>query len=397
MILKKSSPYLIAFLGFLMSTFGFLGSQLYLPSLPSMGAVFDASDTTVQMTMTVFYFSFAFCQLFYGPLSDKYGRKPVLIAGFIMSLTGTLGCALSESIEFFLFCRALQGAGLGASNSLVRSIFRDTFKDDKLAKIWSYVMAAVTLAPGIAPALGGYLQQTFGWRTAFFFALAYLAIGAALTLLVLPETNDNKNERAFHPLEILKNYWDVLRRKKFLGHVLCSALGMGGITAYGVATPFIYQNIIGLTPFENGQLAIFTALSVMVGSFMNGLLVEKFGPKKMLRIALCMMLLGGIGVVGTGFMELYTTIAVLLPSLLFFLGSGIIFPIAAAQAFVGLEKKAGSGSSMYGFMRTLMSFVTTTLIAYLPETSQIFFGGLFVVISLTGIGIYFLILREKNA
>lgn len=394
---KVPHPYFVAFLVFLMTTFGFLGTQLYLPSLPSMARAFELPNSTIQLTMTVYYFSFAFFQLFYGPLSDKYGRKPVLVLGLGMSLVGTLGCAVADSIEFLMVCRVLQGAGLGASNALARTILRDTFDDTKLAKMWSFVMTAISLAPAVAPTLGGYIQQTYGWRMVFFFALTYLSIGAVLILAMLPETNDHKNKDAFHPILLLKNYWNVMHRKTFMGNMLCSAMGMGGITAYGVATPFIYQNIIGLTPFENGQLAFFTALSAMAGSFVSGLLVEKIGSMRMIKFSLFLMLISGLGVIFTGLLEIYTTLSVLIPSLLFFVGAGIIFPNTAAGAFKGLEKKAGAGSAVFGCIRVMMSFVTTTLVAYLPETSQIYFGSLFAVLGVAGILLYYLLLHEKES
>ena len=201
-----------------------LSTDLYLASLPSLATVFEVPVSTVQLTLSLFVIGFGSAQLIVGPLSDRYGRRPVLLAGLATYLIASLLCGLSPSIDMLIAARFVQALGCCTAVMIARAIVRDAYPPEYSARVIARASTWLSMAPIIGPVLGSVLQVSLGWRAAF----AVLGLFSATLLVVcvmrLPETNEYKNPNATHLSGLLENYRRVMGSHDFWSHVLPSAL-----------------------------------------------------------------------------------------------------------------------------------------------------------------------------
>lgn len=400
--MKHHSKY-VAFFSFLMMSFGFFATQLYKPCMPAMKAAFDVGNSEVQLTMTFYYMGFALCQLFYGPWSDKFGRRPTILLGLIIGVIGTMGCVFSDSIKVFWACRLMQGMGLGAANTLSRTILKDTFDHVKMARASSFIMVATGFVPAVLPYIGGTIQETLTWQYVFGLAALYFVASLVLIFFFLPETIKTRKPNALHVKELLEGYVTFLSNRWFVSNLAFSAVSISGMVCYDVAAPFIYRELVGITPIQIGKVFFFTAAAAMLGSFVNGMLVQKTNPQLMLKAGISCQVISGIAIVSVGLAiqagyGTTTIYSVLLPSLLFYFGCGLVFPNAQAGAFAQLGHRAGSASAVFGCIRSSVQMGASGIIAWLPETTQAYFGSVILVLAVVSVMMYRLVLpRELKA
>src|SRR3954467_5929828 len=195
---------------------GALAIDTYLPSFPAIGQTFAVGPLAVQQTLSVFLFAFAFMMLFYGTLSDSFGRRPVILVALAVYTLASAGAALAPSFGWLLVFRALQGLSAGAGSVIGQAIVQDRFSGAQAQKIMSHIMMVFGLAPAIAPVLGGWLHVTFGWRATFVFLALFGALMILLVYRGLPESLPKEQRHAFHGVAIARNYLKVLRNRQFL-------------------------------------------------------------------------------------------------------------------------------------------------------------------------------------
>jgi MFS family permease len=198
------------------------------------------------------------------PLSDRYGRRPLLFFGFAIYLFATFLCIRAENINELLFGRFFQGLGIGAGAVLSRVMLRDQFAGNQLAKMASYLNVGVSVATTIAPALGGVIQEHFNYQGNFI-ALFFIGLMTLCLLVFVPETNSNKTINDFNFKNMLSSYRFVLSHKIFVCNVICAGLALSALIAYSVANPFLVQTVLGLSPASYGVFALFIAGSEVIG------------------------------------------------------------------------------------------------------------------------------------
>ena len=215
----------------LLGMVGALAIDTYLPSIPAIGREFGVGPLAVQQTLSIFLFTFAFMMLFYGTLSDSFGRRPVILVALSIYTVASLGAAFAPTFGWLLACRALQGLAAGAGSVIGQAIVQDRFSHDQshAQRIMSHIMMVFGLAPAIAPILGGWLHVTFGWRSTFIFLAVFGALLIALVYRMLPESLPKEQRHAFHGVAIAKNYLKVLKNPQFLLLSLSVGLAFGGL------------------------------------------------------------------------------------------------------------------------------------------------------------------------
>lgn len=249
-MIKPSLVFVVLLLMILLQT----TTNQYIPSLPAITEYFHSTVESIQLTLSLFMLGLCFSHLIYGPLSDKIGRRPPLMLGIGVSILGSLCCFLAPSVLVLMLGRFLQGFGIGCCNSVGRSLVRDLFTDRILAKIGSYVGVISIFILAVSPTFGGYIQEHAGWRANFLFLFVFGIIVWILAVLVLPETNKNLNPNALRIRVMTRNYLILLKSRVFLGYTLCACFACAGIVSYLTIAPFLFQNVLGLTPLEFGQL-----------------------------------------------------------------------------------------------------------------------------------------------
>ena len=237
--------FLIPFLA-LLSALTPLAIDMYLPAMPSIASDFNVSIEIIQTTLSTYLLGFAIGQLFYGPLADSFGRKPVLICGLMTYLIASVGIVYGDSIEQFKWLRLLQAIGGGAASVVVSSLLRDLFSGSLFSKMMSYVVLSMTLAPLVAPLVGAQLLVWFSWPS-IFVALAILALLCLLVSYIgIKETLPKARRVAFNLPQVFSNYWLILHNRKVLGLMLCGAFNVSGMFAFRTHPPLSILNILGL-------------------------------------------------------------------------------------------------------------------------------------------------------
>jgi DHA1 family bicyclomycin/chloramphenicol resistance-like MFS transporter len=225
-----------------------LSTDLYLASLPGMALDFGVSPAAVQQTLSLFVFGFGTAQLISGPLSDRYGRRPVLIGGLALYFVSGLACALAPSLGWLIAARFVQAIGCCTAVVVARAIIRDAYTPAEGARVLARALSLLALAPILGPILGGYLQVSFGWRAAFVaLALAGLAVWAA-SLRHLTESNKQLNPMAMRPASLVRTYLDVVRTPAFWAYALPGSISYASIFVFISGTPFVLIKVLACRP-----------------------------------------------------------------------------------------------------------------------------------------------------
>jgi DHA1 family bicyclomycin/chloramphenicol resistance-like MFS transporter len=375
----------IAVLAALAAT-GTLATNILLPSLPQMAVALKVSTAAVTSAITVFLAVFALGQLVVGPISDRYGRRWPVLAGFAVFFAGSIWCGLAQDLPGLLAGRVVQAAGACATSVLSRAIARDLFSGAALARAMALIMVAMAAAPGFSPLLGGALDHAFGWRSEFVFVAAFAAVAAASYGIVLGETH-RSTRIPLNPLAIARNYLGLIADRRFLVPAATVSLIMGGLFAMFSAAPRVLIEGLHFTPI---QLGLFFAGTVMI-VFAAGMLATKLAP----RFGLDRSIQGGLVAAATG------SIAVLLLSIfsptflpflaamsVFLLGMGIVNPLGTAQALSPFGEKAGAASALIGFWQMMGAAIGVYLAATVSHDAMFALGIVLALASLAAVALY---------
>ena len=259
-----------------------LSIDTYLPSLPLIASDLGAAESEAQTTVGVYLAGLCIGMLFYGPLSDRFGRRWLLLAGIALYLAATLGCIFASDITSLIAWRFFQALGGAAASVLGRAIVRDLFPLKQSARVLSLMHLVTMLATLVAPLLGGLLAERVGWRAVFMLLFCFASCCLACVVLLIPET---------HPLEkrgksitaVFRAYGEILRQARGLGYVLCMGFSFGGMFAFVTASPFVYINYFGVSPQQYAWLFALNIGGIFIVTALNARLVGRVGPQVMLR------------------------------------------------------------------------------------------------------------------
>ncbi|MBE0615972.1 MAG: multidrug effflux MFS transporter [Burkholderiales bacterium] len=328
-----------------------LSTDLNLASLPGLSRYFNSSVSQVQLTLSVFVAGFALAQLVLGPLSDRYGRRPVVLACCGIYVAAGIACMLADSMAVLLTARFFQAIGACGGTVVGRAIVRDTYGAGGTARMLGYLHAGVALAPILGPSLGGFLETWFGWRANF----ALLAgIGGALLAavwLLLAETNLQRDPHATDAKPMLANYRTLLCDRRYAGYVLCLSCGYAGIFAFLSGASFIMIPVLGLSPQRFGMLYGLTVLGYVIGTMSAGRLSQKLGVDRMLKYGTPLALASGSAMLALALAGVQNLAALMVPMFFYLIAAGINLPNAMAGAIGPFPRMAGMASALMGFIQ----------------------------------------------
>ncbi len=337
--------------------------------LPAFGAIGDSLHVpagTAGFTLSFFLAGFAFGPLVFGPLSDRFGRRPVLLGGCGLFALAALGCALAPSLPMLLFWRLLQGIGAGAGATLSLAIVRDHF-DGATARVrLSYVSTVQTMAPMIAPTLGALILAAAGWRTIYgFLSLAGFLLVAAI-LFGFEESHRAIDAKALRPRQIVANYARVLGHPLCLGYTLVAAFNFGCLFTYVASSPLVMIGVFGVSPTVYGWTFASTALGIMAGAFINGRLSKRGVPAgALLTGGLVVSLLATSALVAishTSFAAVETVLPLLIVNTFC---SGLVNPNATQGVLHPMPEIAGVASAVLASARMFIGTLATILVSFL--------------------------------
>ena len=366
--MKPSLPRLTLVLGAL-AAFAPMTTDMYLPSLPTLAREFEATGGAVQLTLAAFFIGLAAGQLLYGPLADRYGRKPPLYAGIVLFIAASALCALAPSLDALVALRFLQATGCCAGIVISRAVVRDLFEAHEAARMFSLIMLVMGVAPILAPLVGGYLLVLLGWQSIFWALALFGALCLVAAVAWLPET---RAPHAAVPLSrALPGYLLLLRDRRFLGFALAGGLAQGGMFAYISGSPQVFIDVYGVPAQHYGWLFGLNAFGLIAASQLNRRLLRRLGPRAVLdRVALVNAVLGAVllllavtGVLGFA--------GILLPLFGYVATLGMIFPNSQALALAEHGVRAGTASALIGTLQFGVAGIASSLVGALYDGSAL--------------------------
>lgn len=369
--------------------------NMFLPSLPTMARYFDAEYRVMQLSVALYLGTVALLQVFIGPLSDRFGRRPVLLWGLLIFVLATLGCLLAPTAGIFLFFRMAQ-ASVSVAMVLSRAIARDMYDQSRAASMIGYITMGMAVVPMLSPALGGVLDETFGWQASFW---VFFGLGALILGLVWLDTGETNRQKSVSFAAQIADYPELLMSPRFWGYCLAAAFASGAFFAYLGGAPFVGSKVYGLPPSKLGLLFGAPAIGYMVGNFLSGRFSVRLGSNTMVllgTLACGFGTLTSLTIALAGFGTVYTFFGFMI---FVGLGNGMVLPNATAGMLSVRQHLAGTASGLGG---TIMTGGGATLSALAGAVLRDHSGPfpllwIMAIVSVGALGsILFVIRREKS-
>jgi MFS transporter, DHA1 family, multidrug resistance protein len=341
-----ASPGFIALL-IAVSAVSPLGINMYLPSMPGMARALGVDFTTIQLTLSLYLGAMAVGQLIIGPLSDRFGRRPVLLIGLLTFVVGSAICLLAQSIGVLIFGRIVQAIGGCAGITLSRAIVRDLYGRNQVASMIAYVTMGMAVAPMIAPTIGGVLDTFFGWRASFAFLIGFGGLALVFAYWRLGETNQGRGSGEAAS-ELLQGYGSLFRSRQFWGYTLVTSFVSAMFFAFLAGAPYVMIELLGRSPAEYGFYFAMVPCGYILGNFATGRIAGTMGPNKMI-LAGTLLSLTSIAamaaLIAAGFL---VPVALFGPMLFIGVANGLVLPSGIAGAVSVRPDLAGAASGLSG-------------------------------------------------
>jgi DHA1 family bicyclomycin/chloramphenicol resistance-like MFS transporter len=335
-------------------------TDLYLPALPTLTEGFAASMPQAQLTLTALLLAFGLSQLVWGPLSDRFGRRPVLLWGMGAYGLASVGCALAPSMDLLILWRTLQGVAMGAAVMAARAVVRDLYPPLEGARVMSQALTGLGVIACACAPLGGLLTDHWGWRPALMVLALFGLVTWVLLALKFKETLAQANPRALEPVALIKAWGVILRNPTFRAYCALSSASYLGLFTFLAASSFVFVRQFGLSKTHYGLLMLSMSFSYIVGTFICRWLLLRMSVPKCVALASCFTLAGGISITvlayaGQG-QSWYGPWAVMGPVYLFMLAHGVHQPCGQSGAVAPFPRMAGTASALNGFLMMLGAF-----------------------------------------
>jgi DHA1 family bicyclomycin/chloramphenicol resistance-like MFS transporter len=334
-----------------LSAVGPLTTDMYLPSLPDIVRLLGGTTAEGQLTISAYLVGFAVGQIIYGPLSDRHGRKPVLIGAIVLYGLASALCALAASLPMLIGARFLQALGGCGGIVLARAIVRDLYSGARAGRELSLIGSVMALAPVLAPIVGGVLQTAFGWRSVFVTLTAAAALGIAVVWLLLPETLQQRAREPVSPASMLNSYRIVARNSAYLAYLGLAATSYAGLFAWISGASFVLQNLYGLSPFSFGVAFALGSVGYMTGATLAARMVERLGLDGTIGLGALANTVGGLAMMAAVGFGLTSATSLVVPIAIYLAGLGMVLPQSIAGAMTPFPERAGAASALLGFIQ----------------------------------------------
>ncbi len=331
-------------------------TDLYLPALPSLTEGFGAPVSQAQLTLTTLLLAFGISQLFWGPLSDRFGRRPILLWGLAAYTLASIGCALAPSMAMLVVWRTVQGAAMGAAVMCARAIVRDLYQPETGARVMSKGLTGLGIIACLCAPIGGLLSDALGWRYAIMALGLFGAATLAVIVLRFEETLAERNPRALDPGTLVRTWWLIVRNPAFATWSVQSTASYGGLFTFLASSSFVFIKVLGFSRTQYG-LVMFSMSAVYIsGTFLCRARLPRFGVRRSVAIAGVLTLAGGTLMGTLALAGLHNGWAIMLPFYLFMLAHGVHQPCSQSGAVGPFPQAAGAASALNGFLSMVMAF-----------------------------------------
>ncbi|HVB89201.1 MAG TPA: multidrug effflux MFS transporter, partial [Beijerinckiaceae bacterium] len=373
---------------------GSLSNDMYVPSLPAIARDLHAGAEQTQFTLSAFLVGFAIGQIVYGPLSDKLGRKPVLLAGFALFLLATVGCMLARSIEALVAARIAQSLGASGPIIIARAIVRDLYEGPRAGRELSVMASIMGISPILAPVAGGLLQVSFGWRSSFAVVAALGLLLAAACASLLPETIRARQSGPISFSSIGGSFALIWRHAPFRAYAAILAVCYAGLFAFISASSFLFQNVYGLGPITFSLAFALCSMSFVSGTMLATRLAPRRGLDATIGLGVACLAAGGLAQALAWLADPTSATALVVPEMVYMAGVGLSFPHLLAAAMTPFPERAGAASSLLGVIQmAFAALVGTVLGAFLGASAAPFV----IATAASGLAAFLLYWSTRNA
>ncbi|MBA5778584.1 multidrug effflux MFS transporter [Stappia sp. F7233] len=340
-----------AIIGAILVALGPVSMALYTPAMPRLVEVFGTDISSIKLTLTIYFAGFTLAQLFCGPLSDAFGRRPIVLAFSGIYLLGSVIAVFADSVAALLAARLLQGVGASAGIAISRAIVRDQFTGQASARIMNLVGLMLAVGPALAPTIGGLTLETLGWRAIFFVMVAYgIGIGV-LAIFFMAETNAFRDRGHIAPRRLASSYARLLADARFLRPSIILGTTLGSIYTMATMLPFVIIERVGLTPSQFGYSMMLQSGSFFLGSLVTRSLLKRFSAERIVPFGMALIVLGCVGLALFTRAGNLTLLHVMGPVAVFAFGIAVILPSMSTRALFPFPQFAGAASALMGFFQ----------------------------------------------
>jgi DHA1 family bicyclomycin/chloramphenicol resistance-like MFS transporter len=347
-----------------MAAIGAFALNVFVPSIPGLAAYFHTDLATIQLALSLYFVVIAAGQLIYGPLSDRFGRRPVLLGGLVIYAAASLACAMAQSVEALIAARMVQALGACSGIVISRAIVRDVYDRATAASALGYITSAMAAVPALAPAVGGYLDLWFGWRASF---VATLLFGLAVLAGTIPAGHETNRRIGAGSGGIGRSYLVLLRSPAFLGYAFNVAMTTAAYFAFLAAAPVLMIDVLGLATSETGVWFISISGAYMLGNYLAGRYSRRIGLDRMIALGstaavLCAAVLLAFAVAGV-----LSPLAIFGPATAMGFVNGLSQPNGIAGAISADPRFVGGASGLLGFLQMGVGAAATMLVGHLHD------------------------------
>lgn len=354
-------------------------TDLYLPALPGLTQELGASMAQAQLTLTALLLAFGVSQLFWGPLSDRFGRRPVLLLGMTAYVLASIGSAFSPTIDLLVIWRTVQGAAMGAGVMCARAIVRDLYTPVQGASVMSKALSGLGVIACLSAPLGGLLTSVFNWHAAMLALSVFAAVTLGLIALRFKETVPHKNPNALQLVTLARTWLAIAGNPTFLAFTALTTFAYSGLFTFLASSSFVLIRVLGLTTTQYGLVMFANSFVYLLGTFLCRRLLVRWGVRRAVAIAGALTLSGGMVMATLALVGVQSWWAIELPFFLFMLGHGIHNPCGQSGAVGPFPQAAGAASALNGFIAMVSAFATGQWLGmHMDGTAQpLIFGILF--------------------
>jgi len=357
-----------------LSVGGLISTDIFLPALNNMRIYYQVSESQIQNSIAIFLLGISFSQLVYGPLSDSFGRKKILIIGMLIWFLSTLGVLYSSSINELLFLRLMQGVGSCAGITISRAIISDIMDRDEAGQLYFIIFPFVGMSPAIAPFIGGILNKHFGWQSCFVFLIIFIILTIILCFLTLKETLPREKRKKLSFIVFFKQTAQVLCNKKFIHYALIPCFAYGAYFSYIVESPFLLTSL-GLPSEYVGYTYILVSATYVAGNLTAKKISKKIGIDRSILKGYVIFIIGSILFVLQMFVSPYELVTTIITISILTFGNGFLLPLGTASAISSHPLAFGTASGVMGALQlgsaALASFLIGKVSSHDPQTVAI--------------------------
>ncbi|MCK7450920.1 Bcr/CflA family multidrug efflux MFS transporter [Enterobacter chengduensis] len=368
MTTRPHSSFKIVFILGLLAMLMPLSIDMYLPALPVISAQFGVPAGSAQMTLSTYILGFALGQLFYGPMADSLGRKPVILGGTLVFAAAAVACALAQSIDQLIVMRFLHGLAAAAASVVINALMRDIYPKEEFSRMMSFVMLVTTIAPLVAPMAGGAVLAWFSWHVIFWILALAALLASAMIFFFIDETLPVERRQKFHIRTTMGNFASLFRHKRVLSYMLASGFSFAGMFSFLSAGPFVYIELNHVSPQHFGYYFALNIVFLFIMTIINSRFVRRVGALNMFRAGLWIQFVVAIWLVasaflGVGFWALVVGVAAFV---------GCVSMVSSNAMAVILDEfphMAGTASSLAGTFRFGIGAIVGALLSMATFTT----------------------------